>query len=267
MSLINDGTNVILTNETTGQLCTYDLNGTLLDSINPDFRLSEPLGICVCCYNNNEEIVVGDVKENKIFVFDSNFNYKRSFGDKNLFEPQYLACDTSCNDGKCYLYISNISSNYITVWDIMTGQFIRKINIDFPRGIQFTSDKIFVESPVTFESDKNNENKVEKIKKGSNCVFVLDKEKFEIIETIKFDDWLSPCGLHIDLNMNMCLIAYNLNKDNEKSEFRYLYFIDSNHNIKNKIVLNNVKAIADMVYVGNKILISTSEKLIIFELE
>ena len=219
----------------------------------------------VAVLNGDEEIYIGDCAVHKIFVFDSNFVYQKSFGDERLKVPQYILID--CEDPvNKYLYASDFSNDEITVWDTNNGQFIDTININSPFSIRFIQNEIYVVSPIEFKL--STDQKVDKIEKGANCIFVLNKNKpYNIIKEIKFDNWLCPSSLHICNKLNIYTIAYDLDQNGVKSEFKYLFVIDINGNLIKKIALNDIKVIGDMLVYNNKLIFSVRSAIKVLKFE
>lgn len=267
MTLSNDGSNIILTDEQSSLIHITDLEGNLLDSKNPEGMLKQPVGICIKTLNDIEEIYIGDFHEHKIFVFDSDFNYIREFGDcSSLKIPQVIAFDETEKNLNS-LYVSDVTNNQITVWNSTNGELEKKLEIDSPYTIRFTINKMFIISTAVFELDEYEKNKFSKITKGSNCIFVLDKESFEIINSIKIDNWLTPSTLYIDTNSNIYTLAYEIDKNNVKTEFKYFYIIDQNNKLINKILLNDIQRFGDAIFLRNRLYICLYDWIRIIEFE
>lgn len=254
MSLTKDKTNLLIADTTNSVIHISDLLGNLFDSLNPDGILQQPTGICLNTYKNENEIFIGDQYEHKIFVFDSDFTFKRKFGDKNLKIPLFITCDEFSNSG--ILYISDLCNNSITLWDTESGQFIDTLSVDAAYIMKFTYEKLFVLSPNLFELDENVENKVTEITEGSNCIFVIDKVSLAITNRIELSNWLSPSALHIDPNFNMYVAAYEVNEENIKSECKYLFILSEHGDFIKKILLDNVKVFSDTIFLEKNIIIA-----------
>jgi hypothetical protein len=229
----------------------FDLNGNLLKSVKPNEILNEPTGIYVL----DQEIYIGndDADKPQIFVFDLEFCFKRKFGDFNLASPVYLMIDKEYN--KNNLYVSHCLKNRITVWEAKSGLFIDKIDIEAPMEINFAQHSLFVISCILLGNAEVKDNKVQKIVKGGNCIFEIDKNSLEIKRKI-IGDWYSPVGiLKLLPNGNLQTIAYTYDKSRIKSEYRYLLTLDKNGRILSQIVLDGIQSIFDVAIVNNKIII------------
>jgi hypothetical protein len=241
----------------------FDLNGNHLKSVKPNEKLENPLGIYVL----DNEIFIGncDVDEPQIFVYDLEFRLKRKFGDFNLSAPNYLMIDKEYN--KNNLYVSHCLNDKITVWEAKSGMFIDKIEIETPKAINFTKQSLFVISCILLGNAEIVNNKVEKIIKGGNCIYEIDKNSLEIKRKI-IGDWYSPSGIFkILLNGNLQTTAYTFDKNRIKSEFRYLLTLDKNGRILSQILLDDIQSISDVAVVDNKIIITFNNTMKIFEFD
>jgi hypothetical protein len=176
MVLYNNGTKIAMPDELNSIIHICDLNGNLIESRDPDGLIDQPIGICILNKDDGEiKIYIGDCAVHKIFVFDSNFTHRTTFGDDRLKIPQYILIDYDSNLNTKYIYASDYSNNEITIWDTKNGNFIDSINVNSPFTIRFDANHIYAVSPTEFKVDNNK--KVEKIEKGANCIFILKKNK------------------------------------------------------------------------------------------
>lgn len=246
---------LIVTDIGASSLIIVDYEGNLLNEpFNPDNLLDDPLSICV---SSNREIYVGDSKQFKIFVFDSSFRYKCEFGDEDtLGVPNYIRCDVEQNDE---LYVSHYNTNLVTVWDNYI--LAHRIDIEAPLDIAISKDNFYISSAIRFEVKEDAPNELKNINNGLNSIFILSKLTFEVLKTIQMN-WLSPGGLFLDSNLNIYTVAYELNEEKYKSEFKYLFIIDKNGNCLKKIQLDELKGITDMVVVDDKIMFCADQNCI-----
>ena len=260
MALIEKQSKLLITDWKRNLLHLLDLDGNILKTFNPNNVLKIPTGICVLRDPNEEKIFIGANNEHKIFVFNSNFDLKFQFGDRNLEFPDYMQIDNEFYLSR--LYVSDPFNNEITIWNTSNGSFISKIEIDSPTQIHFTQNSLFVSSPV-YHSRKIN-NKVIKINYGGNCIFEIDKASLEINRRI-IGSWYSPVLLNIEANGNLQIIAYEYINNLTKSDMRYFLTIDQNGRIIEKVELNGINGIADAFLAHNKIMATDDNKLKIFE--
>jgi DNA-binding beta-propeller fold protein YncE len=262
MALIENKTKVLITDYIRNLIHLIDFDGKLFRSFNPNNTLKIPVGICVLRDSNDEEIYIGDSKQHKIFVFNSNFELKFQFGDNNLKYPGYLRIDDEFD--KSRLYVSDCKNNEITIWNTKDGKFIHKIDIETPRQINFTCNSLYASSPVFEHQMKNNQ--VTKINQGGNCIFEIDKESFEIKRRI-VGNWYSPNLLKIETNGYFHIAARIFDDNVSLSEMRFFITVDQNGKIMKKVELFGIQPISDVILVKNKIIVSTANKLKLFEFE
>jgi hypothetical protein len=262
IALIENNSKLLISDYKAGLVHVFDLNGNLLKSVEPNEKLKRPLGI----YILDKEIYIGncDVDEPQIFVYDFEFHLKQKFGDFNLSSPHNLIIDKEYN--KNNLYVSD-GDNKITIWEAKSGLFIDKIDIEAPMEINFTKQSLFALSGVFFGNVEILNNKVEKIVKGGNCIYEIDKNSLEIKRKI-IGEWYSPVGIFKLLpDGNLQTTAYTLDKNRSKSEFRYLLTLDKNGRILSQILLDGIQSISDVAIVDNKIIINAFNTMKIFEFD
>jgi hypothetical protein len=261
IALIENNSKLLITDYKAELLHIFDLNGNLIKSVEPNEKLKKPLGIYII--DNEIYIGNGDDTEAQIFVYDLEFRLKRKFGDFNLSSPQYLIIDKEYN--KKNLYVSHCLKNKITVWEAKSGMFIQKIEIEAPMDINFTQHSLFVISCILLGNVEVIDNKVEKIVKGGNCIYEIDKNSLEIKRKI-IGEWYSPVGiLKLLPNKNLQTTAYTYDKNKIKSEFPYLLTLDKNGRILSQILLDGIQSIGNVVLVDNKIILTDLNTIKIFE--
>ena len=246
---------LIITDVGASSLIIVDYEGNVLNGpFNPENLLDDPVSICV---SSNKEIYIGDSKQFKIFVFDSCFRYKCEFGDEEtLGIANYIRCDVEQNDE---LYVSHYNRNSVTVWE--NYMHVHKIDIEAPLDIAISKDSLYISSAIRFEIKEDAPNELKKITNGLNSILILCKLTFEVLKTIQLS-WLSPGGLFLDSNSNIYTVAYELYEEKYKSEFKYLFIIDTNGNCLKKIKMNDLKGITDMVVVDDKIMFCADQNCI-----
>ena len=260
MALIEKQSKLLITDWKRNLLHLLDLDGNILKTFNPNNVLKIPTGICVLRDPNEEKIFIGANNEHKIFVFNSNFDLKFQFGDRNLEFPDYMQIDNEFDLSR--LYVSDPFKNEITIWNTSNGSFISKIEIYSPTQIHFTQNSLLVSSPA-FNAQMNN-NKVIKINDGGNCIFEIDKASLEINRRI-IGSWYSPVLLNIEANGNLQIMAYEYINNLTKSDMRYFLTIDQNGRIIEKVEINGCGRIHAGIHENNKIMVTCANKFKIIE--
>ena len=104
-----------------------------------------------------------------------------------------------------------------------TGAFKKQFGIDSPVDIAVDDCKIFITRDNSF---KFLPSKLDHLK-GENCIFVLDKFYYNIMNKIRFNNWLSPNCIHFDKeNNHLATIAFDIDDELNVSKTRFLYIID-----------------------------------------
>lgn len=218
----------------------------LIQSLNPNGILLGPLGIC----SSKTHIIVGDCIRNEILVFDSTTNMLlvKKFGRSRLKGANYMCLDDTYDR----LFVSDWFNNEITVWNVDDGEFLFNISIDSPAAIKFSANRLYALSSLSYLKDTSKHNF---IKKGSNCLFVLNiyNDNYTKEEIIKFSKWIDPRGLFIDtLNDTLITSAHELDSSNNiLSPTRYLYTIDQTGTLINKLKLTS--DLFDFIYENNEL--------------
>lgn len=255
---------LLVTDEFSREVKFTDLLGNFLTATNPENVLVRPYAICV---NSRNQIIIGDRGREGIFLFNSQFEFLLHFGKNFKNTISYMRCDPL---NASTLYVTHCNDNELTIWDLDRQKLSMETKLDKPEYLAITSDKIFVTSCTCHEYNEKRKKFVEKLKSGSNCIFILDKFNLNVLQLIKYNDWLQPGGLHVDVKHQIIVTtAYIINGDKSQSDSRYLFFIDyENQNIQDKICLNDVKIFDDMtMYDNNKFVFYVWQVLKYIEVE
>lgn len=229
-----------------------DSNGTYLSTFNQPGLMHKPWSICS---NSRSEIFLHDWEKKEIIKFDSNMKCLGHLGDRKILNVSYMAID---NDNESVLYISHYIDNKITIWNLIDSKLVHSIDIDSPEYMQINRNKIYVTSHCDAEYvDEKKE--LKQIKNGSNCIFIINKNSYAVVCTIRLDDWVELRGLYIDENSNIITTAFKLDEKKIRSDFRYLYTLNERKNIYSTIYLNNIEVLSDMLVLGNKFFFCISD--------
>ena len=250
MELFKKETKILITDEGT-RLHVCDLNGNLLKSVNPDYCLKAPIGICVGIRKNGiEEIYIYDRKERTVFVFNQDFELIKKIG-MNLEKSDCLTIDCESD----ILYCSHFETHNVTFWNVNDSKLIQKLQIEQPLELKISENKLYIVSGTDFKFNWG-KRKLPEVFKG-NYINVLNKSNYEIINKIQFDDWFFPYSLHLSSDGDIYTIAYELDKNNRiLSKNRFLFIISStSYQIKQKIELNDVDSFNDSLYLNNQLIL------------
>jgi DNA-binding beta-propeller fold protein YncE len=216
---------------------------------------------CVCV-NKRNEILVSDLNGNKITIFNSDLKFIRDF--KTEMSASYLTTDKHSD----YVFVSHYLKNKVSVYDGITGENIGvDINIDSPIYIEIGTKTIYVVSHTEFEQTPDT-NKLIRIKKGSNCIYVIEKRRpFDVLHVISSDVWLAPLGLYLDKNGNLLTTAYKISPDKTISKIRYLFVLDKDGNVLASEQLSGVTQCNSIAINERRLVISYDKSIKLYELE
>lgn len=251
MVYLKNKNKILVTDGHDNSLKIVDLDGQISDSKKIDKHLSYPAAICL---SNKEEIFVSSWKKKGIYVFDSELNYIRRFGKKQILFVDFMKCDCA----NSFLYSTNFDQNSVTKYDYDSEELVKQTKIDAPIEIEILNDQLFICSLTKYEENFNNKT-LKRITSGSNCIFVLNKNSLEIIKKFSFENWLKPSGLQFDSNENILTLAYRLNNQ-IIDDSRSLFLLDKNGNYLKETYLNDVQLIIDMLLVNNRLFILYEEQ-------
>ena len=248
-----------------------DFNGAALYILNMNnekiekfehYLITEPSGLAV---GRNDELFVSECLLNNILVFDSNMNFLKQFPiQEKLREALKMQIDLI--DKKNLLYISHKNHNKITVWNSQRGNLVNSIKLDAPSSMEFNDEFLYVVSYTEWDS-VNNFGKLINIRSGSNCIFVLKKSNYEMVNKIKLDNWLQPFGLFLNKCSNIITTVYEMDDNNMISSDRFLYSIDQNGILLHKIQFEHMRGTRDLIFFKNKMIrcYKSELKFIVFD--
>lgn len=226
-------------------------DGTLLGTINPKNKLISPLAICT---NKREDIFIGDCTRNQIYMFDSSFNFIKSFDNNLVKYPNSMVYD----DDSDLIYVTDFVENFIYMIDSKTGELVKSANIDSPAHIRLLQDSVVVLSGSKTEGTK--------LTKGSNAVFVLNKQTLKLMKTIKLEKWLMPRGLYVDECQTIITTAVPALEPIESTN-RYILVLNHNGQCLRSFE-SNLRNLNDFVLFNkNKLLACVDDEINIIEFE
>jgi hypothetical protein len=230
-----------------------DFNGNYLSSINPSSILKCPWAIFI----HANEIFVADGQLGKIIVFNLQFKHLRDFGDDKIDLVECLAIDdiqqNEVENRLVFLYAADYRNNLVTVWNCKNGKFKDQFKVQSPCDIAVNENKIYISSENIFRFLPNTRrlNYVN----GENCILVLDKFNYNLLNKIKCTNWLAPNCLYFDkVNNHLITIAFDIDEDMNVSKTRFLYVIDQDTLDCLYRINLNVDKTSDMCIVDTRIL-------------
>ena len=240
MALFNKETNILITDYNKGLIHIFDLDGLLLNSINPADSLKRPFGISIGSKKNgDEEIFIYDETVQTVFLFNCYFKLIKRIG-RNLIGIRYIMIDSK----RDILYFSHTEDDVVTLWNVNDGQLTQKIKVKRPLNVKVKVTKILIVSDNASDCGYAR----------GNSINVYNRLTLESIHIIKFDDWCWPDSLH--LSSDIYTTAHVLDKNGIVSENRFLFAIDSeNYQIKQKMELKDIGFLSDGLYLNNKLIL------------
>jgi hypothetical protein len=223
----------------------FSEDGTYLSEVNPDDMLVKPSCICT---DKNGKIFIGDYGLHQILVFDSDLKFEKKLGP--IEYPLGITTENSHN----LVYVTDCQNGFIYVLNQESYEdeyILLKKRIDSPSYIKESENKLFVISFTQYET--LNDRKLSKISQGSNCIFVLDKANLQVEKKIKFDRWLCPKGLYLDVDMNILTIAHLVDVNTNISNHPFIFLINQNGNCLKAIELYSVKQVDNFIYFDRKL--------------
>jgi hypothetical protein len=116
--------------------------------------------------------------------------------------------------------------------------------------------------------NKTADDRLKRITKGSNGIFLLNKNSLEIEGEIKLENWLQPRGMCVDVEENLFTTAFKLDENKFISTCRYLFLFNRTCQLLREFKLDGFTLIEGFLFKENKIYTTEySNKIIIIELK
>jgi hypothetical protein len=211
----------MITDITLKKIILIDLNGRIVQEINPDSLLDQPGSICS---NTNNEIFVHDYAKLKVFVFNDKFKLIRELANEKLV----LSFDMIADDQTKTLFMSNYFGRSVTAWNMETSELKNEVAINAATFLQQKHDKLYVLSAIESEIFTQMAKREDNVEYNDNCVYILDKLSFQILKKLKIHTCLHPKGLFVDDLLNIYTIAYTIYDYNENPKFLFKFNQDGN---------------------------------------
>lgn len=212
--------------------------------------------------NNSNDLFISSYQTGHIIVLNENFEFKRKFGHREVFKIEHMRIDEL--DDRL-LYCADWSNDYLLKYDCIKGLLVTKLKLNKPFYICTNQEKLYVTSGTIFDKE-NDTSKLKGIIKGSNCIYVLNKQTLEYLNRIEMSNWLTPNGIYFDNHLNLITIAYKLNNETKEiSHEKSLFVLNSNSNIKclNEIQIDELREFCDMIIQHDKLYVIYEKKKLI----
>lgn len=208
----------------------FEKEKTIERAIISGCSLKEPKALIV----DEEYIYVADWGYKQILIFESNFKLKRRIGEE-IKRSNYLSVNRHKSENKV-LFISHTRDNEISLWDILDGSFLKKVDIEAPRDLKFRDDNLFILS--------------------KNGIILMNKNTLLVRNQIELNDICLPQALHLS-QTSAYLIGYSIDRNKVKSDKFHLFtFLNSDLDKQPmKIELRReISFFTDVVYFQNSLL-------------
>lgn len=206
----------LITDVTLKKIILIDLNGRVIQEINPDSILDQPGSICS---NKRNEILVHDYAKLKVFVFDDKFKLIKQLANEKLV----LSFDMVTDDQTETLFLSNYFNRSVTAWNLETGELKNEVAINAATFLKQKYDKLYVLSAIESELFTQMAKREDKVEYNDNCVYILDKLSFQILKKLNIQTCLHPKGLFVDDQLNIYTSGYTIYDNNENPKFLFKY--------------------------------------------
>ena len=189
-----------------------------------------------------------DYDSQNLFIFDSNFVYKKDI------ELPYLASFISFDDDNKTLYCSFYNDDLVGVVDCENDSLVYSFEIEKPGEIRFSNDKVLLVGAIKFNFDE--ETRTADVESGFNAILIYNKSSLELETILQIENWFSPLGLLITENMQIMTTAREQEDNEEKtiSSSRYLFVMTFDGELIKKVELGDSKFLIDMVFMNNKLI-------------
>lgn len=272
----NNCENKLIVTDTAGScLKVVDMSNNTITTFSKKF-FNSPSSICI---NKKREIFFNDQCSNHVIVINDQMNFVRKFDVSKVELITHMLIDFI--DPRNILYITDRQNDKLYIYDSETGLHMNLIHLDSPLNIAYNENNIYITSLTEFDEAPCGIH----VTRGQNCIYVLDKKSFNVINKIQFQNWLNPNGLYVDENSNILTTACQVEQkklyenypcDKEKgkdwpggvSNKRYLFIINQHGKlIRKRLLFDNEDSFSCVHFNKNKLFILYSHSCKIFTFE
>ena len=255
---------LVITDYVDGSLKLLNCNTNTVETIR-NVKIKKPGAIYI---DNDENVFINEYNSKfiSILAFDSKFNFVFEFELFGWNRAFSLTMDENHKDK--LLYVSS-PLDKIGIWNSSNGSYIKSISIKSPYGMHFNGDKLFVTSLMNYETDQDD--RISKITSGVSCIFVLNKDTHKMLQKIENQNFLNPIGLYFSNSSTFLTIARFLDSDGVLFKNRFLFKLDLNGKILQKIELKGVSStkysLNHLMFFEDKIIILYDTSIALIEIK
>jgi hypothetical protein len=213
-------------------------------------------------FNNSNNLFISSYQTGLIIVLNENYEFRHKFGHLNeSFKIEHMKIDEFDDS---LLYCTDWSNDFLLKYDCSKGILVNKIKLNKPFYVYINQEKLYITSGTLFDKDCDTL-KLKGILKGSNCIYVLNKQTLEYLNRIEMCDWLTPNGIYFDNHLNLITIAYKLNNETKEISREKTLFVFNSKNNKclNEIQIEDLREFCDMIIKHDKLYVIYETKKII----
>lgn len=245
-----NGKSLLITDCEKCVLYLYTLESHILKEIDLKSHLKCPRGLVVLSKENgNEEIYILDYVIGSVFVFNEDFKLVKKCV-VNLIKPSYMSIDSETK----FIYVSHSLSDEMTIWDSLNGNLITRSSFQRPLHSKIAGDILYLVSMVDCSFDPTEKEKLLNIKAG-NFVSLIHKTTMHLLKRLNFVDGFDPRIVHVTSVHKLWIIAKDIDRNKRVSKNFFLFKINAEHEVIEKVELKDISSFNDVLYVENKIVI------------
>lgn len=220
--------------------------GNLVETIKNEYLITP---MCLCTNSLNELFVFCD-KRQLICILNEKFELIKLINDIPTVAGMCIDKENEDN-----LYFTQWELNKLSLISIENEKIIKSIDLNQPKNILMRRNKLYVISFTEWDYTVSSKRMLKEVVSGDNSIFILDKVKLEILNKIKFQEWLSPRGIHIDKNENIWTLAFKLDQQKNYSKYKHLFGVNKYGYVIQSLELNDVEWLADVLFLPKKLVL------------
>lgn len=250
--LYSNSPHVLLANSGTSMIQSLNLTTMVANIYQSNFKFNNPISVCA---NSMNEIYVYDATYQAIFMFNPSFLLLKSIPHSERAE--FMELDASEQN---MLYTSNWLNDKVILYNTENGQRLTEISVVSPWNIKIKNENLYIVSKTIVEYEGGSAKRFKSFVQGDNCILIINKRTFLMINIVKLNNWLSPVGIHVDEFLNVWSAAFKLDYNSSQSECEHLWKFDQNGRLIGEESLSSITWFHDFRMVGNMLYISGGDQ-------